>query len=957
MRRQQHKTEGDPQPRGTYLGDPKHGDPQPRGIFQSDPKPRGIFQSDPKHGDPQPRGIYQSDPKHGDPQPRGIYQSDPKHGDPQPRGIYQSDPKHGDPQPRGIYQSDPKHGDPQPRGIFQSDPKHGDPQPKSKDQSDPKHGDPQPKSQDQSDPKHGDPQPRGIYQSDPKHGDPQPKSQDQSDPQRGVPSPGDPLLALARPLGRVLLFLLPVYVCGRLGLSLTWVMFGLFLWMFWNRNKRSKVARIRAAWDLLENECLGVTRGLNPQQLPAWVNFPDVERVEWINKVVQQMWPYIGLYMEKLFQEKIEPLVRQSNGHLSAFTFTKVHFGEKAPRINGVKAYTKKVDKREVILDLQLCYVGDCEINVEVKKLCKAGVKGVQVHGTLRVILAPLLSDVPFVGAVTMFFIQKPHLEINWTGITNILEIPGVSDMSDSMIVDIIASYLVLPNRFTFPLSGQVNAAELRFPVPHGVLRVYLYEAENLIPKDTYLKGIIKGKSDPYGVLRVGTQSFKSRTIKENLNPVWNEMYEFVVHEIPGQDLEIDVYDEDPDKDDFLGSLVINLESVMKDRIIDEWFPLCDVVSGSVHLKLEWHSLLAAHEQLRGARSGLSTAMVIVYLDSASRLPKNHFEYSNNESTAIRQRYTNAPKCEKEPSSYVTICVGKKSVKSKTCSATKDPVWEQAFAFFVQDVHMQHLHLEVKDNDRQCALGMLDIPLHHLLTSQDLTVDQKFPLSNSGPNSVIKMKVVLRVMHVEDPDPDSVYAGINSLKHGPVSIRRTHQEKQHGKPHKQPPAQQSQIHNIPQNKLVRKESSGNTTQRVNHGTSEQRPTVNQVSGNTGTNSAPRTPNLRHLKRIAPSLISLNSVASSIFDLNDDSSGSGVVSGEISISVRYASLRHCLFVSINGCRNLIQCSSHGADPYVRIYLLPDRRWSSRKKTTVKKKTLNPIYNEKFEFLVSLEDAKK
>ncbi|KAG8535760.1 hypothetical protein GDO81_027831, partial [Engystomops pustulosus] len=86
--------------------------------------------------------------------------------------------------------------------------------------------------------------------------------------------------------------------------------------------------------------------------------------------------------------------------------------------------------------------------------------------------------------------------------------------------------------------------------------------------------------------------------------------------------------------------------------------------------------------------------MVIVYLDSAGGLPRNHFEYSNNEYSARKQRYAAYPKCEKEPSSYVIMSVGKKSVKSKTSSNTKDPVWEQAFAFFIQDVHMQHLHVE-----------------------------------------------------------------------------------------------------------------------------------------------------------------------------------------------------------------------------------------------------------------------
>lgn len=29
--------------------------------------------------------------------------------------------------------------------------------------------------------------------------------------------------------------------------------------------------------------------------------------------------------------------------------------------------------------------------------------------------------------------------------------------------------------------------------------------------------------------------------------------FQFIVHEVPGQDLVVDLYDEDPDKDDFLG--------------------------------------------------------------------------------------------------------------------------------------------------------------------------------------------------------------------------------------------------------------------------------------------------------------------------------------------------------------------------------------------------------------------
>lgn len=38
--------------------------------------------------------------------------------------------------------------------------------------------------------------------------------------------------------------------------------------------------------------------------------------------------------------------------------------------------------------------------------------------------------------------------------------------------------------------------------------------------------GMAKGKSDPYAKISVGEESFKSNVIKENLSPVWNEMYE-----------------------------------------------------------------------------------------------------------------------------------------------------------------------------------------------------------------------------------------------------------------------------------------------------------------------------------------------------------------------------------------------------------------------------------------------
>lgn len=59
-----------------------------------------------------------------------------------------------------------------------------------------------------------------------------------------------------------------------------------------------------------------------------------------------------------------------------------------------------------------------------------------------------------------------------------------------------------------------------------GILRIHFLEAQDLLGKDKFLRGLIKGKSDPYGVVQIGNQLFQSKTIKETVNPKWNEVYE-----------------------------------------------------------------------------------------------------------------------------------------------------------------------------------------------------------------------------------------------------------------------------------------------------------------------------------------------------------------------------------------------------------------------------------------------
>lgn len=64
------------------------------------------------------------------------------------------------------------------------------------------------------------------------------------------------------------------------------------------------------------------------------------------------------------------------------------------------------------------------------------------------------------------------------------------------------------------------------------MVRVHVLEAQDLKAMDTVMMGLGKGKSDPYAVLTVGNQRFKTKTIKETLNPKWNEVYEVTTNTV-----------------------------------------------------------------------------------------------------------------------------------------------------------------------------------------------------------------------------------------------------------------------------------------------------------------------------------------------------------------------------------------------------------------------------------------
>ncbi|XP_039620788.1 double C2-like domain-containing protein alpha isoform X1 [Polypterus senegalus] len=78
-------------------------------------------------------------------------------------------------------------------------------------------------------------------------------------------------------------------------------------------------------------------------------------------------------------------------------------------------------------------------------------------------------------------------------------------------------------------------------------------------------------------------------------------------------------------------------------------------------------------------------------------------------------------------------------------------------------------------------------------------------------------------------------------------------------------------------------------------------------------------------------------------------------GRLLLSLQFSTQRGGLIVGIIRCAHLAAMDVNGfSDPYVKTYLKPDTHKRSKHKTVVKKKTLNPEFNEEFFYEISHDE---
>ncbi|TYI21803.1 hypothetical protein ES332_A06G063600v1 [Gossypium tomentosum] len=455
---------------------------------------------------------------------------------------------------------------------------------------------------------------------------------------------------------------------------------------------------------------------------PSWVVFSQRQKLTWLNQHLTKIWPYVDEAASDLIKTSVEPVLEQYRPIiLSSLKFSRFTLGTVAPQFTGVSIIEDEADS--VTMELEMQWDANSSIILDIKTYLGVSlpvqVKDIGFTGVFRLIFKPLVNEFPCFGAVCFSLRKKKKLDFTLKVIGgDISTIPGLSDAIESTIRDAIEDNIMWPVRKIIPiLPGDYSDLELK---PVGILEVKLVQARDLTNKD------IIGKSDPYAVLYVRPlpdKTKKSKTINNELNPIWNEHYEFVIEDATTQHLVVRIYDDEGvQASELIGCAQVLLKDLEPGKVKDVWLNLVKDLEiqrdtkyrGQVHLEL----LYCPFGMENGFTNPFSSNFSMTSLEKVIKSGANGIEATENEKAVTQKKKeviirgvlsVTVISAEDLPivdlmgkaDPYVVLTMKKSEAKHKTrvVNDSLNPVWNQTFDFVVEDGLHDMLILEVWDHD------------------------------------------------------------------------------------------------------------------------------------------------------------------------------------------------------------------------------------------------------------------
>ncbi|CAA0841136.1 Synaptotagmin-2 [Striga hermonthica] len=299
-------------------------------------------------------------------------------------------------------------------------------------------------------------------------------------------------------------------------------------------------------------------------EIPVWVKNPDYDRIDWLNKFIEYMWPYLDKAICKMAKKIAEPIVAEQipKYKIESVDFEKLTLGSLPPTFEGMKVYN--TEEKELIMELGLKWAANPNILVAAKAFglkVTVQVIDLQVFANPRITLKPLVPSFPCFANIHVSLMEKPHVDfgVKLLGV-DAMSIPGLYRIVQEIIKDQVANMYLWPKRLEVQIMDPAKAMKK----PVGILNVNVIRAIKLKKKD------LLGASDPYVKLKLSDDKLPSKktTVKhKNLNPEWNEEFTFVVKDPETQVLDLTVYDwEQVGSHDKMGLNVVPLKDLTPDE-------------------------------------------------------------------------------------------------------------------------------------------------------------------------------------------------------------------------------------------------------------------------------------------------------------------------------------------------------------------------------------------------------
>lgn len=482
--------------------------------------------------------------------------------------------------------------------------------------------------------------------------------------------------------------------------------------------------------------------------IPVWLKSPDYERVDWLNKFVKDMWPYLDKAVCGIIRSIAKPIFAEYIGkfQIESIEFENLTLGTLPPVINGVKVL--ETNEKELLIEPAVRWAGNPNITAVINAMSfpiKVQLVDLQVFASPRIALKPLVPTFPCFANIFVSLMEKPHVDFGVKVLGgDIMAIPGLYRYVQKNIEKQVAYLYHWPQTLEIPI---LDSSTVAIQKPVGILHVKVVRAQKLLKKD------FLGTSDPYVKLSLTGERLpaKKTTIKKrNLNPEWNESFKLVVKDPQSQVLQLQVFDWDKvGAHDRLGMQLVPLKLVSPNEMKEfslELLKNTDITCDNPHDKKQRGMITIELTYVPFKEDSMK------FDDKKDGKNECRDDRSSDEEVStgaglltVMVRGAEHVEGQNHSNPYSLVLFRGEVKKTKRMRKTRDPIWNEEFQFMLEEPPLHdRLHVEVMSRTRGISfrpkesLGHVDVNLCDVVHNG--RINEKYHLINSR-NGVIHLEI------------------------------------------------------------------------------------------------------------------------------------------------------------------------------------------------------------------------